>query len=134
MGKMKSDSDLLREQFFQKQSKRRRALLGPFGCPKCQADKKLQCRTVSKDVKEMRTPVSGKPYEITAKYTDFIFYCTGCHFSRKITRRAGADIIDVYSTLYDEELSAASRDDQLGMVRDRRQKVIKLPEGSVRMR
>jgi len=133
MGK-KSETDRLREEFFRREMRRRKALDGPFRCPKCQVDKKLQCRKVSMGVKEIRTPINGEPYEIIIPHTEYIFYCTGCRFRRAMVRKAGGHSIDVYNTLYDEEISAANREGQLALIRDRRPRVVTLPATEVRMR
>lgn len=133
MGK-KSEVDRLREEFFRREMRRRKALLGPFRCPKCQVDKKLQCRAVSKGIKGIRTSADGKPYEIVVPHTRYIFYCGGCHFRREMIRKAGGHTIDVYNTLYDEEISAVNREGQLALIRDRKFRVVTLPATEVRMR
>lgn len=136
MGKNKSDADLLREQFFQREARRRAALKGPFRCPKCLGDNKLQCHVTRKDVKEPHTSISGKTSTIIASYSHYQFTCPVCKFKKRIVRRTSKynHIVDIYSDLYDEELSTSQRQGQIGLVSDRSYKILRLPRHTVRMK
>jgi len=135
MGK-KSDADLLREQFFQREARRRAALNGPFRCPKCLGDGKLQCQVTRKDVKEPHISVSGKASTIIANYTHYQFTCPVCKFRKHIVRRTSKHnhIVDIYSNLYDEELSTFQRKEQSSLIHDRRFRTLELPLCEVKMK
>ncbi len=132
----KSEQDRLRSEFFQREMRKREALKGPFRCPKCLRDKKLQCRTTREDVKESYTSFRGETSIVVVNYTHYRFTCPVCKFNRHIVRRASKHnhIIDIYSSLYDEELSESQRKEQASLIRDRRYRVLELPLCEVKMK
>ncbi len=132
----KSEQDRLRSEFFQRETRRREALKGPFRCPKCLGDRKLQCRTTRNDVKEPHTSFRGETSIVVVRYTYYHFVCPACGFNRRMIRRTSkySHIIDIYNDLYDEELSPFQRKEQASLISDRRYRVIELPKCEVKMK
>lgn len=129
--------DIIRDEFAQRAMRRRAALSGPFVCPKCLTDGKLECQTTSKNVKEDYTPPGGETRKLVVPYIHYLFSCRACRFRRVIVRDVSGltpSIIDVYNNLFDEEISAVNREGQLALFRDRKPRVITLPATEVRMK
>jgi len=108
VGKGKSQLDLARDEYFRREVKQRKALSGPFRCPKCHMDLALFCQVDTKDVEQPHINYLGEEKTILIPRTTYLLTCRSCGFVR-ITKSFGQpSVIDEYNRIYDEELSERS--------------------------
>jgi len=134
MGKGKSELDRNRDEFFQREMRRRNSLKGPFRCPSCLAEDKLQVNTKRVVKTEKYTPEGGETRDVPVEYARYFFSCRMCDFKKIVINKGNINIIRTYNDLYDSELTPKMREDQIRMVRPTKIKTIELPQCEVRMR
>jgi len=128
----KSAMDLLRDEKFRLEAERRRALKGPFGCPKCYADKDLYCCTDTKDEERPYINPRGEVKTKMVPFTRYLFTCRSCGFVRATKRPGKPSVIDEYNRIYDEELSEIAADEQRRCLKIPQYNVLQLRECKVR--
>ena len=134
MGKGKSQLDLARDEYFRRDAEQRRALSGPFRCPKCHMDLALFCQVDTKDAKQPYTDRLGKEKIMFVPLTTYLLTCRSCGFVR-ITKSFGKpSVIDEYNRIYDEELSERSAEELRGHLSPPQYGELHLRECKVRMR
>lgn len=134
VGKGKSQLDLARDEHFRLEAERRKALSGPFRCPKCHADLALYCQTDTRDEEQLYTNLRGEVKVKLSLFTRYLFACRSCGFMRGTGEFGKPSVIDEYNRVYDEELSERAANELRKSLKIPRHKVLQLRECEVRMR
>lgn len=114
----KSEIDRMRDEYSRRWLLKKRALLGPFQCPKCLTDKRLTYRTKVGKLTETYINQFGVERTRTVPKTEYLFICSSCKFTKLVVKRGPPSVIDVYNKLYDEELSPRDAEELRSLVHD----------------